>query len=100
MADPRVTWFTDVQVYAAHCGTCGTDEHTDWKDLPALAEMDRPNHATSPWYGFGRARAWCRRCESIIDLAYRDAWMAREPERLAARLAELQREAHEMGWRR
>lgn len=82
---PRVEVLHGVEVYAPWCDNCGSDEHTEWDHLPSLAGLD---HRV---YG-GGAEGLCLRCARIIRPTGQEARRAREPERLAARLAELRGE--------
>lgn len=82
-AEQRVTRFNGVEVYPPFCWSCGTDRHSEWKDLPSLEKLHAPGHC------FDFIRGYCSYCEKIIDSNHEEAFKAREPERLEARLAEL-----------
>jgi hypothetical protein len=86
---PRVVRHDGVQVYAARCWYCESDERTEWIELPT-------NMETLPDYATARAVCLGNLCADAHEFGPRklqidrlEAWRAREPERLAARLAEL-----------
>lgn len=77
---PRVERLHGVDVYAPWCANCANDKDTQWEYLPGVDS-----------YG-GGAEAICSRCNGIFHPSAQEARRAREPERLAARLAELRAE--------
>lgn len=88
-SEPRVTRFKGAEVYAPFCWWCGSDRHSEWKDLPSLADLQK-----GYWHvSWAHIRGYCSYCEKIIDADHEEAFRAREPERLVARLAQLQAEA-------
>lgn len=76
-----------VEVYAPWCPRCASDENTRWDKLPMLSRM-LEQLGKSIFIGW-QAQAICHGCKSIIDVSSREAWRAREPERLELRLDEL-----------
>ena len=82
----RVIDHGGVRVYAPKCWSCGSGEegsgHTKWLHLPTLAELSMYAMPRQP-------QGFCRRCDLDFFVARAEAWNAREPERLEARLAEL-----------
>lgn len=81
---PRLIVHVGAEVYAPWCESCRNDDQTRWQQLPALGEVER---------GWSTVRAFCSRCEKDCYVSQVDAWRAREPERLAQRLADLRARA-------
>lgn len=75
---PRVISFGGVDVYAPRCPECGDDRSTHWEHLESGPVLTA--------YG---TRGHCNRHVGTIYVTATEAYRAREPERLAARLAEL-----------
>jgi hypothetical protein len=78
---PKLMFFLSAEVYAPWCEHCGSDDRTKWLHLPALGVIERDPLAL--------IQALCLRCENLCPISNVEAWQAREPERMAERLAGL-----------
>lgn len=78
---PRVIRHDGVDVYAPWCDCCASDRETRWVRLPT-------EYAGEALLGHW-PQASCLRCERVLEPEIAEAFRAREPERLAQRLAEL-----------
>lgn len=72
---PRVITQGGERVYAPWCDDCDSDDDTKW------IAIDRTY-----------SQAWCRHCDDAFSVTSLEAFRAREPSRLEARLAELRAE--------
>lgn len=88
---PRVILFGGVEVYAPWCNQCGSDDRTRWARLPPLKAL------TGGATLYGDYETMCERCKAPDFATHSEAFAAREPERLAARLAELMVDAYARG---
>lgn len=91
---PRVVRFGDDEVYAAFCWYCGSDVYTEWLELPSCETLRAESYPAARAVCLGPV---CGDAHEFgprpLSLNRQEAWRAREPERLAARLDELRREA-------
>ena len=88
---PRVVRFDGIDVYAPMCWHCGDDRDTEWVELPSCETMAKEHYVTARGVCIG---PMCRDAHEYgprkLSVDLQEAWHAREPERLAHRLAELQ----------